>query len=100
MYHKLWKARRDIISIEVLGKKLSFNCILELLSLKNHTNHLIYLFITYTENIAAEKSVLIQSRQFIPGNAITLNIQTLYRRPKLLKHLYEVKIERQVKEIF
>ena len=97
---KLCKAGRRIISVKVLGRELSPSCILELLCLKNHANHLVYLLIVHTESNIAEEPALIQPQQFVPRNVATPGTQRPCGRPKLPEHIYQVKIERQAKEIF
>ena len=58
--HKLCKTGKRIISVEVLGRKLSPSCILELSCLKNRANHLVHLLVIYTESNKAKEPATIQ----------------------------------------
>lgn len=68
---KLCKARRNIISIEVLSKKFSSSCILELICLKNYANQLINLLIAHTNSNAAEHSATLKPQHFFLANIAT-----------------------------
>ena len=101
MWHqKLCKARSRITFIKALARELSSSYILGLLFLKNHSNHLVHLLVIYTESNKAEEQALIQLEQFVLGNVVTPGTQKPCRRSKLLEHIHQAKIERQVKEIF
>ena len=97
---KFCKAGRRIISIEALGRDLSPSCILKLLYLKNHANHLVHLLIIYIKSNTAEELALTQPQQFGTGNIATPGTQKPHGRPKLPEHIYQAKIEKQAKEIF
>lgn len=97
---KLCKVGKRVIFVEALGKELSSNYILELSYLKNHANHLIYLFIIYSKNNIAKEPALIKSQKFVLGNIVILGIQKPYKRSKLPEYIHQAKIEREAKKIF
>lgn len=53
-----------------------------------------------TESNVAKKLAPSQYQQFVLENIAILGAQRLHRRPKLRKHIYQIKIEKQVKKIF
>ena len=57
---KLCKAEKRITSLEALDRDLSPSCILELLYLKTHANHLVYLLVINIESNTAKKLAPIQ----------------------------------------
>lgn len=61
---------------------------------------MVNLLVAHTESNAAKKPAPAQPQQFVLGNAATPGAQKPYGRLRLPKHIYQAKMEKQVKEIF